>query len=302
MNQYLPEEITTAPRAAFTNRQQLKDCGHALYSGRVKKCDRNYNLIVDLGGLEGILPFAESAIGADCGKVKEISVISRVGKQIVFCIKSPSYWQDDKEYVLLSRKDAQMEGVHFYHDSLMPGDIIPAVVTHFEPFGAFVDIGCGIISLIPIDSISVSRISSPADRFRLAQQIRVIVTGRDDMGRITLSHKELLGTWQQNAGLFHAGETVFGIVRSIESYGIFVELRPNLTGLAEYKSGYNTGDRVSVFIKSILPDKMKIKLILIDKLEPCEEEGEETYFVSEDHISSFHYSPPDCGKQISRIF
>ena len=38
------------------------------------------------------------------------------------------------------------------------------IVTHIEPFGAFCDVGCGISALLPIDCMSVSRISSPADR------------------------------------------------------------------------------------------------------------------------------------------
>ena len=45
-----------------------------------------------------------------------------------------------------------------YISKLIPGDIIPARITHLEAFGAFADIGCGIVSLLPIDTISVSRI------------------------------------------------------------------------------------------------------------------------------------------------
>ena len=56
--------------------------------------------------------------------------------------------------------------------------------------------------------------------------IRAVVKSIEN-GRITLSHKELLGTWEENVALFSAGETVAGIVRSVEPYGIFVELSPN---------------------------------------------------------------------------
>jgi transcriptional accessory protein Tex/SPT6 len=62
-----------------------------------------------------------------------------------------------------------------YISKLIPGDIIPAKVTHLEQFGAFVDIGCGIPSLIPIDAISISRISHPVDRFVPNQDIKVII-------------------------------------------------------------------------------------------------------------------------------
>ena len=34
--------------------------------------------------------------------------------------------------------------------------------------------------------------------------------------------KELLGTWQENAARFAAGQTVVGVVRSVESYGVFI--------------------------------------------------------------------------------
>ena len=38
--------------------------------------------------------------------------------------------------------------------------------------------------------------------------------------KITLSHKELLGTWEENAELFSAGQTVTGVIRSVEDYGV----------------------------------------------------------------------------------
>mgnify|MGYP002508912097 CR=1 FL=1 len=41
-----------------------------------------------------------------------------------------------------------------------------------------------------------------------------------------------------------------GIVRGIKEYGIFVELTPNLSGLAEWRGAVNVGDAVSVYIKS----------------------------------------------------
>ena len=77
----------------------------------------------------------------------------------------------------------------------------------------------------------MSRISHPSDRFRTGQDIYAVVTDVDQTLRVSLSHKELLGTWEENAALFSSGETVSGIVRSVEHYGVFVELAPNLAGL-----------------------------------------------------------------------
>ena len=131
----------------------------------------------------------------------------------------------------------------------------------------FADIGCGIVSLLPIDSISVSRIEHPRERFLVGMDIRAVVKCRES-SRVTLSHKELLGTWEENAARFRPGETVGGIIRSMESYGVFVELAPNLAGLAEVKENIYPGQQASVFIKSILPGRMKVKLILIETFDP----------------------------------
>ena len=129
----------------------------------------------------------------------------------------------------------------------------------------------------------------------------MVVKSIDDFGRITLSHKELLGTWEENAAMFSAGETVSGVVRSVESYGIFVELAPNLAGLAESKEGVKVGDTAGVFIKSILPDKMKVKLIIIDSFEKGEIPPTR-YFYEGDRMEKFTYSPEGCPKLIETIF
>ena len=126
----------------------------------------------------------------------------------------------------------------------------------------------------------------------------------DDEGRIYVSHRELLGTWEENAAFFTPGETVAGIVRSVESYGIFVELTPNLAGLAELKSDVVVGDTAAVYIKSILPEKMKIKLIIIDHY-PAPPDKTMQYFLDPTacpHIGRWQYSPPGASKNIETVF
>ncbi|MBP5605866.1 MAG: 30S ribosomal protein S1, partial [Ruminiclostridium sp.] len=100
------------------------------------------------------------------------------------------------------------------------------------------------------------------------------------------------------------GETVTGIVRSIESYGIFVELKPNLAGLAELKPDIHVGEKVSVYIKSIIPDKMKIKLIIVDKFEcPIKERPSGIdYFIVSGSLKSWKYSTEKSDKYIVTDF
>ena len=57
-----------------------------------------------------------------------------------------------------------------------------------------------------------------------------------------------------------------GIVRETEKHknGIFVELKPNLVGLADYKENIEYGKNVEVYVKRIIPEKKKVKLLIVD--------------------------------------
>ena len=202
----------------------------------------------------------------------------------------------------LSRAEAQRLCKAEYLDTLSPGDILPCTVTHIEPFGAFCDVGCGISALLPIDCMSVSRISSPADRVSVGQQILCAIKNRDAQGRFVLTIRELLGTWAENAARFTVGETVVGIVRSVEEYGTFVEIAPNLAGLAESCSGLAPGQAVSVYIKNILPEKMKIKLVIVNHALSQPHRFELRYFITEGHLDRWVYSTPECPKRIETDF
>lgn len=260
-------------------------------------CDSEHNLIVDICGKKGIIPREECASGISTGKTRDIAILSRVGKPVCFVITDIF---EDK--ILLSRRIAQEKALDFMLENLKSGDIINASITHLEPFGAFVDIGCGVVSFIGIENISVSRINHPSERFYCGQTIHAAVLYKDIKERkIHLTHRELLGTWIQNANLFCAGETVRGIVRSIEPYGIFIELAPNLSGLSEKKNGLKEGDCVSVYIKSIIPERMKIKLNIIDKLQKSNIKL--NYFINNGHIDKWIYSPECCDvKYIATTF
>lgn len=262
-------------------------------------CDKSHNLIVSLeNNLKGIIPREEGAIGIKEGTTKDIALISRVSKPVCFVIKDGV----GTNTLTLSRKRAQEICYENYIKKLTPGDIIPAVVTHFENYGSFVDIGCGIASLIPIDSISISRISHPSDRFKKGQKIFVVIKSLEPDGKICLSHKELLGTWMENAKEINPGETICGIVRSITDYGIFVELKPNLAGLAETKQDIHLGDVVSVFIKNLIPEKMKAKLAIVDSFSACVKPEPLKYYITSGHIDRWRYSPQNCEKIIETNF
>lgn len=315
INSYKPEGLLFGSMenkaAIYGGRNTLE---RAMQSGTILEstamlCDNEMNLHVDLNGITGIIPKEEVSYSCD-GETKDIAIITRVGKQV--CFKVTSIRDTPNGTVAyLSRRAAQIECYNNYICDLIPGDIIPSRVTHLEGFGAFVDIGCGIVALLPVDCISVSRFSHPRDRLYKGMVINTVLKLVDrDKKRIFVTMRELLGTWEENAAEFVPGQTVTGIIRSVESYGVFVELAPNLAGLAELKEGFDLshldGKRnAAVYIKSIIPERMKIKLVLIDTCPIENEKVKIRYFVDcnrVDHINSWRYSPKNCHKIIETVF
>ena len=306
MKKYLPEGYlfeTKENKEAIKNISALEESlkEQKVLEARTLMCDSSHNLIIDLNGIKGIIPRNEGAIGISDGTVRDIAIISKVGKPVCFIITSIEENERGEAVAYLSRKAAQEKAKTEYLNFLKNGDVVDATITHLEPFGAFCDIACGIPSLLPIDSISVSRISHPKDRFSPGDRIKAIIKSIEN-GRFTLSQKELLGSWEENASLFKQGETVSGIIRSVEDYGIFVELMPNLAGLAEPKDNVFPSQNASVYIKSIIPEKMKIKLIIIDSFDSSKEKAEERYFFEGDHIYNWQYSPASSEKIIKTVF
>lgn len=263
--------------------------------------ERNVGLHFNLGGYKAVMPVSEVCYNPDNAPVKEAAVVTRVNKNVCFVVKRIEN-TDSGPVIYLSRKDVQKKVYNEYISQLIPGDVIPCCVTHVDSFGVFCDIGCGITALLPIDFMSVSRINSPADRFYRGQNIFACVKSTDESGRIVLTHKELLGSWLENAQLFSPLSTAVGIVRSIEDYGIFIELMPNLAGLAEVCEGIETGDVVNVYIKSILPEKMKVKLVIMSKLENYTPEKDIKYFITDGHIDHWRYSTDSGIKNIYTDF
>lgn len=305
MTKYRPEGklINTENNAYYLAKEErLREAAEkgVILEARAIVCDCDHNLHVDLGSMRGIIPRTECALGIEEGVTRDIAIISKVNKPVCFYVTDFTR-VNGKKTAVLSRRAVQAEYSEKCNE-LMPGDIIDAVVTHLESFGAFCDIGCGIASLLPIDSISVSRIPHPSARLAVGDNIRAIVKNFDEKDRITLSLKELLGTWSENADLFAVGETVSGVVRSIEDYGIFVELMPNLAGLAECASNIEVGETVSVYIKSMIPEKIKVKLVIIDSFKENFPIKKLRYFYEGDHIDYFRYTPQNCDKLIESSF
>ena len=90
---------------------------------------------------------------------------------------------------------------------------------------------------------------------------------------------------------FRVGETVPGIVRSCKPYGCFVELTPNLSGLADSREDIPEGRLVSVYIRSIQPQTGKIKLQMVQELGQPDFPTPLHYQITGGSVSGWRYRP-----------
>ena len=235
-----------------------------ILQGLVKKCDDQYNLYVGFeNNITGIIP-REEVEGINLeenGLPQKKLCTGKVHKFVQFKIKEV---RDNKP--ILSRKQVQQDALSWVKNDLKEGTKVTGIVKNIKPYGVFIEIGGGIVGLVHIEDLSIARIKSPHERLKIGQKVEVVVKSIDrSKGKVILSYKETLGTWEENAKMFIQGSIVKGIVRETEKNknGIFIELTPNLVGMAEYQEGLNYGQDVNVYIKKIDTQKKKVKLLII---------------------------------------
>ena len=196
------------------------------------------------------------------GLPKQNLCTGKVHKFVQFKIKG----LNEQHTPILSRKSVQEEAMEAVKKDLEVGDKINGIVKNITPYGAFIEIGGGVVGLAHIEDLSVARIQTPYERLKIGQKAEVVVKSINrEHGKVVLSYKETLGTWEENASKFKVGEKVKGIIRETEKNknGIFIELTPNLVGMTEYEENLQYGQEVNVYIKRIDYEKKKIKLLLL---------------------------------------
>ncbi len=236
-----------------------------ILQGLVSECDQKFNLHINFeNGLNGTIPREEvEGINLQDNGLPKINLCTgKVNKFVQFKIKSI----DEQNNIILSRKVVQQDALNWVKNDLKVGEKLEGIVKSIKPYGAFIEIGGGVVGLAHIEDLSVARIKSPYERLNIGQRVEVVVKSINrDQGKIILSYKETLGSWEDNVKKFSPGIKVKGKVRETEKNknGIFIELTPNLVGMAEYEEGLEYGQDVEVYIKKIDISRKKVKLVIV---------------------------------------
>ena len=159
-------------------------------------------------------------------------------------------------------------------ETLEPGQVLDAVVTRVQPFGAFADIG-GMDGLIHVSEMSWQRVQDPNHLLKAGDHVAVQVLTVDtehDPPRIALGMKQLTTDPMQTVlDGFTEGDIVEGKVTRLADFGAFVELAEGVDGLVHISQLSNdhvkkvasvvqVGQAVSVKILEVDPASRRISL------------------------------------------
>ena len=246
----------------------VKNCEEGnIVKGTVTKKIKG-GFIVDVG-IDGFLPMSQ-AVFREFGGVDNI-----VGKEMEFTILKLNKLRRN---IIVSRKIAlqkkKEEEKRKVLETLSKKMVLKGSVKNITDFGAFVDIGGGLIGLLHITDMSWGRISHPNEVASVGDEIEVIVLdfNKDDM-RISLGLKQSTpDPWENVEKKYPIGNKVTGTAVGLLPYGAFVELEKGIEGLVHisdlsWTKKYSSpnellaiGDRVEVMVLDINKAERKISL------------------------------------------
>jgi small subunit ribosomal protein S1 len=174
----------------------------------------------------------------------------QVGRTYMFRITQVRRGGED---VVLSRRavleEVRTEEAKAVRATLVEGSIMQGHVASIADFGAFVDLGAGVMGLAHVSEVSHRRVDRVGEAVSMGETVQVkILKINDKTGRISLSLRQAQDDpWSDVATRFLCGETYRGVVRRIAEFGAFVELAPGLEALAPASEfppspdGWNSG-------------------------------------------------------------
>lgn len=191
-------------------------------------------LMIEINGVLGFLPVSQLNLEhyprvEDGDKTKILSALqSYVGQSFAVQIITAD---PEEEKLIVSEKAVSEKKTEEHLQKLKMGDVVIGTVTGVVDFGIFVKFG-ELEGLAHISELAWQRVENPKDLFRVGQEVQAKIIAIDK-GRVSLSVKQLQpDPWLEAVKQYKIGQVVEGKVTKIMPFGVFVELSPEIQGLA----------------------------------------------------------------------
>jgi ribosomal protein S1 len=189
-----------------------------------------------------ILNLLKNFIGQNL-KVKIINA-SEEGNQLIF---------SEKEILKSQKSDYKI------------GDIVEGEICGLVDFGAFVKFN-NCEGLIHISEIAWRRLDHPQEVLKIGQKVKAKIVGIVD-DKFSLSIKSLIpDPWKEVEKKYSVGQEVMGRVLKVTNFGLFVELDPEIHGLAHLSELSDKPIKTIEEINKIakVNDVLKFKIISLE--------------------------------------
>ena len=228
----------------------------------------NYGVFIDVGGVDGLLHITDMT----WGRISHPSELVKIGDSVT--VKVLSIYKENSK-ISLGMKQLGDNPWQDIDKIIHVGSVIKGHVASIADYGLFIEIRKGVEGLVHISEISwTDRISNLKDRFKVAEEIEVLVASLDiDNRRMSLSIKQLAkDPWTSIKENYKKDDRIKGKITNIADFGIFVQIIPGVDGLvhvsdlswtehiAHPSDLYKQGQEVEVVILSIDEEYKKVAL------------------------------------------
>ncbi len=230
-------------------------------------------LIVQVQNISGFIPVSQLSpehyprvTGGDKNKILE-KLKSYVGESMDVRVIDVNE-QDEK--LIVSEKSVWEDTQKNVISQYKVGDVIEGEVTAVADFGAFVKFDA-LEGLVHISEIAWQRIDHPRDLLVIGQTVKAEIIGIEG-SKIFLSMKKLVeDPWANVQNRYHVGDLVKGTILKVNPFGFFVELDPEIHGLAhvselseqpveDVSTIGKQGETITFRVVSIEPDEHRLGL------------------------------------------
>lgn len=238
-------------------------------TGEVESATRDNSMIVRLGKeLTGVIPFNELY------EQKESIPHQRVGRKIKFLVKEIIHRPGKEPLIILSPKEYAIRLKEELFREYNQGNrvLVTGLVVNTTDKLAFIDIGGGLTGVLHISEVCRVRLKRIDEKVKRFAEVQVYIKSFDNRGRIQLSQKDVYPSPEESIKKLdlHVGKTLAGVIRGEDpnGNGVFVELMPNLIGLADFPKRFRVqyGDTVTVNVRRIEANGKEVSLDILEKL------------------------------------
>jgi len=222
----------------------------------------SYGAFVKLeDGVEGLVHISEMSWTRRINHPSEVVAIGDTVEVVVLGIDL------EKEEISLGMKQTEANPWEVVEEKYPPGTVIKGRVRNLANYGAFIEIEQGIDGLLHISDMSwTKKVTHPSEMLKKGDKVEAVVLNvNQEKKRVALGLKQLKpDPWQEEIpSKYHVGDIVHGTVTKLTSFGVFVELEPELEGLLHISE---LADRKVETPEEVVQvgDQIEVRIIRVD--------------------------------------